>query len=150
MGVVFMKISPNGIELIKGFEGFSKTSYPDTNKRWSIGYGHNGELNGNKIVQGMQITEEDATTVLINDLKVVEQTLNNNVLVELSQNQFDALCSLVFNIGSGAFIRSRMLSLLNKKDFYNAADEFLSWSKAGYKSNYLLCRRQKERALFLL
>lgn len=145
-----MKISLSGIELIKKFEGFSKMAYPDTNKRWSIGYGHNGELNGTEITQGMCITEEDATKLLINDLKVVERTLNNNVLVDLSQNQFDALCSLVFNIGSRAFIQSHMLSLLNKKDFYGAADEFLLWSKAGTKKDYLLYRRQKERKLFLL
>ncbi len=145
-----MNISSRGIELIKKFEGFSKIAYPDTNKRWSIGYGHNGELNGKEIVQGMHITEENATMVLINDLKVVEQTLNNNVLVDLSQNQFDALCSLVFNIGSGSFLRSHMLFLLNKKDFCNAANEFLLWSKAGSKNDYLLYRRQKERKLFLL
>ncbi|EHB4099528.1 lysozyme, partial [Salmonella enterica] len=88
--------------------------------------------------------------VLINDLKIVEQTLNNNVHVDLSQNQFDALCSLIFNIGSRAFIQSHMLSLLNKKDFYSAADEFLLWSKVGTKKDYLLYRRQKERKLFLL
>ncbi|EEY3529525.1 lysozyme [Escherichia coli] len=145
-----MKISSNGIELIKRLEGFSKMAYPDTNNRWSIGYGHNGELNGSEIMQGMYITEEEATKVLINDLRVVEQTLNNNVLVDLSQNQFDALCSLVFNIGSRAFIQSHMLYLLNQRDFDSAADEFLLWSKAGTKKDYLLYRRQKEKKLFLL
>ncbi|EGM2645186.1 lysozyme [Salmonella enterica] len=84
------------------------------------------------------------------DINNIILILNNNVLVDLSQNQFDALCSLVFNIGSRAFIQSHMISLLNKKDFYRAADEFLLWSKVGPKKDYLLYRRQKERKLFLL
>lgn len=144
-----MNISSRGIELIKQFEGFRGESYPDSNNSWSIGYGHNGELNGCEITQGMSITETEATVLLLKDLEHVEKILNNNILVSLTQNQFDALCSLVFNIGAGAFRKSNMLLLLNKKEFYSAADEFLLWDRVGYKKNYLQSRRQKERELFI-
>lgn len=143
-----MNISYAGINLIKKFEGFRSDAYPDTDKYWSIGYGHRDELNGNKITQGMRITEMEATVLLLKDIQKVENALNSDIFVDLSQNQFDALCSLVFNIGIGAFKRSNMLLLLNNKRFDSVANEFLLWSRAGAKKDYLLNRRKNESDLF--
>ncbi|KQD16250.1 lysozyme [Acinetobacter baumannii] len=68
----------------------------------------------------------------------------------LTQNQFDALVSLAYNIGSGAFKGSTLLKLLNKGDYKGAADQFLVWNKAGGKvMKGLVRRREAERALFL-
>ena len=69
--------------------------------------------------------------------------------VPLTQNQFDALVSLTYNIGSGAFNNSTLLKL-NKGDYQGAADQFLVWNKAdGKVMKGLVRRREAERALFL-
>ncbi|HHX3382657.1 TPA: lysozyme [Salmonella enterica] len=143
-----MNISYAGINLIKKFEGFRSEAYQDTDKYWSIGYGHHDEWNGKKIIQGMRITEMEATVILLKDIQKVEIVLNSTIFVELSQNQFDALCSLVFNIGTGAFKRSNMLLLLNNKEFDSVASEFLHWSRVGTIKDCLLNRRKSESNLF--
>ena len=66
------------------------------------------------------------------------------------QNQFDALSSLVFNIGEGGFSSSTLLRLLNSKDYEGAANQFPRWNKQkGRVLNGLTKRRQEERQLFL-
>jgi lysozyme len=75
----------------------------------------------------------------------VETTVNNLVKVPLTQNQFDALVSFVFNIGGGAFSKSTLLRKLNEKDYAGAADQFLVW----VKQPELTGRRKNERAQFL-
>ncbi len=73
-----------------------------------------------------------------------------SVTVPLNQNQFDALVSLTYNIGSGAFNNSTLLKKLNKGDYQGAADQFLVWNKAGGKvMKGLVRRREAEQALFL-
>ena len=67
--------------------------------------------------------------------------------MQLNQNQFDALVSLVFNIGTGAFARSTLLKRLNVGDYNGAAEAFLMWRNAGGKP-ILLNRRKREKALF--
>ncbi|WP_312069487.1 lysozyme, partial [Acinetobacter sp.] len=77
-------------------------------------------------------------------------SVNNLVKVPLSQNQFDALVSLTYNIGSTAFKNSTLLKKLNAKDYAGAADQFLRWNKGGGKVlKGLVRRREAERALFL-
>lgn len=144
-----MKISEKGIELIKNLEGLRKTAYQDTGNKWAIGYGHTAAINNKPISKGMTITEEQATELLQNDLAYIEAVINKSVNVSLSQSQYDALCSLVFNIGPGAFQRSELLSRLNQGQISEAANAFLSWCHAGNKKDLLLSRRKKERALFL-
>ena len=68
----------------------------------------------------------------------------------LSQSQFDALVSLVFNIGGGAFRKSTLLQKLNAGDYAGASNEFMRWIKAkGRVLGGLVTRRAAERALFL-
>jgi lysozyme len=72
------------------------------------------------------------------------------VTVPLSQNQFDALVSLAYNIGTNAFKTSTLVKYLNALDFKAAADEFLKWNRGGGKvMKGLVRRRETERALFL-
>ena len=100
----------------------------------------------------MTITPEEADEFLAVDLHHgAEQVIYNTVHVHLDQNQFDALASLIFNIGGGAFAKSTVLKLLNQEDYLGAANAFLMWDKTGGTVNKGLAnRRAAERALFLL
>ncbi|RPI74763.1 MAG: lysozyme, partial [Desulfobacteraceae bacterium] len=68
----------------------------------------------------------------------------------LSQNQFDSLVSLVYNIGAGAFERSTLLRLLNQGDYTGAANQFCLWNKAGGKILPGLIKRRCEETLLFL
>lgn len=144
-----MQISPNGISKLKSEEGEKLTGYKDSRGIPTIGVGHTGTVDGKPVAVGMVITKEKSTELLLSDLKWVEKSISDNVKVPLSQNQYDALCSLIFNIGASAFSGSTVLRKLNAKDYSGAADAFLMWKKAGKDLNILLPRRQRERALFL-
>jgi len=140
------------IELIKRHEGLRLKAYlPTPNDVWTIGYGHTKTAK-----QGMSITESQADLLLRQDVEWVEKAINRLVTVPINQNQFDALGSLVFNIGATAFAKSSVLKRLNEKDYNGAADAFLMWTKQrDRKTNKmnvlpgLVKRRQEERQLFL-
>lgn len=145
-----MNISQEGLDLIKQFEGFSAFPYPDVAKIATIGYGTTKYPNGTAVqLSDAKCTKEQAETYLQNALRSFISDLNRLVKVEVSQQQFDALCSLIYNIGTSNFATSTLLKKLNKQD-PSIADEFLKWNIAGGKINKgLINRRNQERALFL-
>ena len=144
-----MRISENGIEFIRQLEGEKLTAYPDIVGIWTIGVGHTGFVDGKPVARGMAITKEKSKEILTEDLKRFESAVNDAVKVTLTQNQFDALVSLAFNIGEGAFARSTLVNKLNAGDKKGAAEQFLVWKNAGGRvSQGLLNRRQKEKAMF--
>jgi lysozyme len=140
------------IDLIKESEGLRLKAYkPTPNDVWTIGYGHTKTAFG-----GMVISEEVAEDLLREDLDWVEKAIDKWVKVDLTQNQYDALASLVFNIGEGNFAKSSVLRWTNSKNFVAAADSFLLWNKQRNKTtgklevlNGLTTRRRKEKELFL-
>lgn len=141
---MIMSISPAGIALIQAHEGLRLTAYRDPVGIWTIGYGSTGGVR-----RGMTITRDQAVLRLYHDVDDAEATVNNRVTVPLSQSQFDALVSLVFNIGGGAFRKSTLLQKLNAGDYAGAAEEFGRWVKAkGRVLPGLVTRRAAERALF--
>lgn len=145
-----MKISNTGLKLIQEFEGFKTNAYDDGVGVWTIGYGTIRYPNGTKVEKGDVCTKEQAEIYMQNDLTSFEKTINDTVKVKISQNQYDSLLSLCYNIGSGAFSKSTLLKKLNSNDFVGASDQFLVWNKAGGKvMQGLSNRREKERALFL-
>ncbi|WP_145542269.1 lysozyme [Yersinia alsatica] len=144
-----MQISSNGINKIKAEEGEKLFGYKDSRGIPTIGVGHTGTVDGQPVAIGRAITKEKSTELLRSDLAWVEKSIATNVKVPLTQNQYDALCSLIFNIGSSAFADSTVLKRLNAGDYKGAADAFLMWKKSGSDLNILLPRRQRERALFL-
>lgn len=144
-----MRISENGIEFIRQLEGEKLTAYPDIVGIWTIGVGHTGFVDGKPVARGMAITKEKSKELLTADLKRFESAVNDAVKVTLTQNQFDALVSLAFNIGEGPFARSKLVNKLNAGDKKGAAEQFLVWKNAGGRvSQGLLNRRQKEKAMF--
>jgi lysozyme len=138
--------SAKGIELITSFEGLELTSYKDAVGIWTIGYGHTGP----EVKYGQKITKEEATDLLKKDLEWVENTIRSLVKTPITQSQFDALASFIFNVGGTRFSKSTLLLALNAGEYQKAADEFLKWDKAGGNVLPGLTRRRKaERELFL-
>lgn len=144
-----MQISNNGIDSIKREEGERLTGYADSRGIPTIGVGHTGMVNGVPVRIGMKISPETSSALLKYDLGNVEEAISDYVKVPLTQNQYDALCSLIFNIGVTAFHNSTLLRYLNAKDYRGAADQFLAWKRAGNNPDILLPRRKRERELFL-
>lgn len=143
------KIGKEGKKLIQSFEGFVATAYVCPAGVVTIGYGTT-RINGRPVKLGLKITTDEAEQFLEEDLKMFEDIVNSSVSVEITQNQFDALVSLVYNIGGGNFKKSTLLKVLNGGGFQEAADQFLRWNKAKGKVLPGLTRRRKaERELFL-
>jgi len=141
-----MKIGKQGLELIKSFEGLELKAYmPTPNDVPTIGYGHT-----KTVKMGMKITEKQAEALLKKDLAWVELAVNKRVTVPLTQQQYDALCSFVYNLGETNFNNSTLLKRLNNKRYEEAANELLRWNKQGKKVlRGLTRRREAEKALFL-
>lgn len=142
-----MNISEAGLELIKDHEGCVLTAYPDPGTGgdpWTIGY---GSTRG--VQQGMMISREEADARLREDVHSAEQCVNRSTDVILTQNQFDALVSFVFNVGCKAFQGSTLLRKLNAGDVDGAANEFQRWNKGGGKVlPGLVVRRKSEEETF--
>jgi lysozyme len=141
-----MNISDAALEHIKHYEGFSSVPYLCPAEVWTIGYGHTQGVNAYTI----PITKETAHEYLREDVRATENAILELVHVALNQSQYDALVSLIFNIGEGNFRRSTLLKKLNCADFEGAADEFLRWVYGGgRKIRGLEKRRKAEREMFL-
>jgi lysozyme len=146
------QINQAGLDLIKSFEGYARQiagstdvkAYQDVVGIWTIGYGHTGS----DVHSGLRITQAQAEDLLRKDLATAERIVTNAVKVSLSDNEYAALVSFVFNTGS--LPGTTLLRLLNAGDRAGAADQFLRWNKAGGSVVEGLTRRRKaERALFL-
>ena len=142
-----MQISANGIALIKKYEGFSAKVYLCPAGKPTIGYGHVVGVSEKFPPAG--ISEVEAEELLLQDAKIAENTINTICKTSLTQNQFDALASFIFNVGVGNFAKSKLLKFLNNGEFANAVNEFPKWIFAGGKQlSGLKTRRDAERELF--
>ncbi|MCE5294827.1 MAG: lysozyme [Chlamydiales bacterium] len=120
-----MKTSEQGLALIKQFESLKLKAYICPAGKLTIGYGHTGS----DVQTGMSITQIKAEELLQGDVRPVETFLNHN-LTRLSQNQFDALVSLIFNIGIGNFKTSTLFKLAKiNPDDAAIATQFARWNK---------------------
>lgn len=143
--VAELTTSRMGVALIRYFEGLRLKPYLDSGGKMTIGYGHllrNGEFYS-------QISKQQADEMLTEDIKVAEAVVKRHVLVDLNQQQFSALVSLVYNIGEGQFKNSTLLKELNSGNLQQAGDEFLRWKHVnGQEIRGLKRRRMAERLLF--
>lgn len=144
-----MKVSSKGLELIKEFEGFSSTAYLCSAKKATIGYGNTFWEDGTPVKIGDQISKERAETLLKHVVDNFSVAVEVDIKIEVTQNQFDAMVSLAYNIGLGAFKNSTLLRQLNRGDFVGASQEFLRWDKSNGKPLLgLTRRREREKLLF--
>ncbi len=144
-----MRVSPLGIAFIANEEGLRLDTYLDFAGHLTVGYGHLVQPSDN-LKLGNRITKERAEALLKSDLARFELAVSRYVAVGLNSNQFDALVSLVFNIGVGNFNGSTLQRKLNQGDYAGAAAEFPKWRLANGKPHAILeARRKREQKLFL-
>ena len=139
-----MNTSDRGLELIRMFEGLKLIAYPDPGtgaEPWTLGVGHTKGVR-----RGDVCTEEEGMAWLGEDCKDAEACIEAWVEPELTQNQYDALVSLIFNIGCGNFKASTLLSLINSGNMDGAAGQFKRWNKANGKVMAGLTRRRQAEA----
>jgi len=122
-------MSDQGRHLLEGREGVRLKAYRDVVGVWTIGIGHTAAAGEPAPKAGMTITAEQADAIFERDLVQYEEAVSSAVKVAISQTQFDALVSLTFNIGIGAFKKSTVLRKLNAGDYAGAAQAFLLWRK---------------------
>lgn len=138
------RIGPKGFALIKSFEGLRLQAYPDPatgGEPWTIGYGHTSGVK-----RGDVITEAVADAFLLTDLARFEKSVNR-LFPTTTQNQFDALVSLCFNVGEGNLEGSTIRKKHNAGDYAGARGEFARWNKAAGKEMAGLTRRRAAEAL---
>lgn len=145
----YMRISLAGIDAIRRHEALRLDPYKDIAGHWTVGYGH--KLLPHESIE--RITEQQAIAYLTEDVGTAEDAVNALVKVPVTQPQFDALVSLTYNIGAGAFGRSTLLKRLNAGDYAAAQQQFLVWNKARINgvlqpSRGLTNRRVAEAELF--
>jgi lysozyme len=136
-----MKTGNKGIALIKSKESLKLQAYKCPAGIWTIGWGHTGN-----VCPGDKITYEVAESLLRSDIGKAEPAINA-LNVDLTQNQYDALVSFVFNCGVGNFasstLRKKVLKDPNDKTI---RDEFNKWVHAKDKVLEGLVTRRKEEA----
>lgn len=138
-------LSAAGLALIKRFEGLRLVAYRDAVGIPTIGYGHTAGVR-----MGDTITADQADKFLWDDTQGAQAAVRNLVTAPLTQGQYDALVSFVFNLGGGNFSSSTLLRKLNAGDYEGAAGEFGRWVHAGgNRLEGLARRREAERQMFL-
>lgn len=139
------RISPEGLALIKQWEGCKLRAYKDAVGVWTIGYGSTGA----HVRPGMTITQAEADNLLIADLARFERAVEKLVKVPLSDGQFAALVSFAFNVGEGALAKSTLLKKLNAGNHGAVPAELMKWVNAGGKKlQGLVNRRAAEAGLW--
>lgn len=139
-----MAIAESTLDYITKEEGFRNKAYKDVKGLWTIGVGHLIKESEPHLVNAT-LTDEQVKELLKSDLKWCSEAVESSVRVPLTQNQFDALYSLCFNIGETAFKKSTVVKRLNANDYRGAADAIEMWNKPAV----LIPRRKREKALFL-
>lgn len=144
-----MKVSDRGRALIKQREGVRTRAYQDSVGIWTIGVGHTSAAGEPHVSAGMLITPAQVDSILADDLWQFEAAVNSLGLT-FADHEFDALASLAFNIGAGAFRGSTVARRLSMHNKPGAADAMLMWNKAGGRVvPGLDARRHAERLQFL-
>ena len=139
-----MNISKEGLSLIKKFEGCELEAYLCPAGVWTIGYGHT-----KNVKEGDKINKEEADYLLQEEMIEYESYINDFVEVPLEQNQFDALCSWVYNLGPTNLKNSTMLRVLNEEKYADVPQEIKRWNKAGGEVlDGLIKRREAEAKMF--
>ena len=141
-----MKLSAEGLQLIKQQEGFRSRTYLDVAGFPTIGYGHR-LIHPGSFPDG--VSEAEAAEILAADVRDAEQAVERLVKAALNQGQFDALVDFCFNLGSGRLASSTLLKVLNAGRYADAAEQLLRWDQAaGQECPALKARRQAELALW--
>jgi lysozyme len=143
-----MRLSMNGLDLLKKSEGLRLRPYLDVAGFPTIGYGHKLNLSQGQATPP-EITEAQAEAMLAGDVLYAERVVATLVKATLTQGQFDALVDFVFNLGPRRLADSTLLRDLNAGDYVSAASQLLRWDHAaGKELPALKARREAEFKLW--
>lgn len=140
------RVSDNTILLIKFFEGFRPAVYICSGGYKTIGYGHALKKGEDDLFKN-NITEEAAGILLDKDIEQAAAAVTRLIHVELNDNEYGALVSFTFNLGSGALQRSTLRSCLNRREYGMIPNELRKWVYAGGKKLPGLVRRRNTEAI---
>jgi lysozyme len=145
-----MKMTDEGLELIKTFEGFRSRAYRDPVGVWTIGFGHTSMAGMPEVRPGMVVSEAEAAEILRRDVEMFARGVRERLARKLSDAQFSALVSFAYNVGLGALAKSSVLRAVNAGDFEAVPRRLALWTKAGGRTlPGLVRRRAAEAALFV-
>jgi GH24 family phage-related lysozyme (muramidase) len=145
------RVGPRATALMHHFEGCRLKAYLCPAKVWTIGWGNTRYEDGRPVRQGDQITQSRANELFQHKLRTefepgVIRAIGD---VPTTPAQFGAMVALAYNIGVGAFSRSRVASNHRAGRYEAASVSFMSWVRGGGKVlPGLVRRRQAERALY--
>ena len=147
-----MNIGKEGITLIKEFEGCKLQAYKCPAGVWTIGIGSTRYANGSKVKEGDKLRDEaEADELLKATLATFTHAVNTAIHPPMTQNEFDALVCLCYNIGATGFATSTLVSKLNAGEpKIEASRQFFRWNKAGGKEMAGLTRRRTAEAKLFL
>jgi lysozyme len=143
-------IGLKGLSLIKKFEGCELKAYKCPSNVWTIGFGSTFYEDGTKVRYGDGISQERANELFLQIVKKFVDGVDRMVTSKVTQNQFDAMVSLAYNIGLGGFKRSSVLRKVNlDPTIKSIGDSFRLWNKGnGVVLTGLVRRREAEVILF--
>ena len=144
-----MRMTEEGLEFIRRFEGLRTDAYRDAVGVWTIGFGHTSMAGLPEVTPGLRITREEANAILARDVEKFAAGVRDAVTVPLNDTQFSALVSFAYNVGLGALRTSSVLKAVNAGDFAEVPRRLNLWVKAGGRTlPGLVKRRAAEGAFF--
>ncbi len=145
-----MKITEEGLALIREAEGFRGTAYGDATGIWTIGFGHTAMAGAPVVTTGLQITRDEAEKILARDVEQFSRGVTRELVQPVNDDQFSALVSFAYNVGLENFRKSSVLKAVNTQDFDAVPRRLQLWVKAGGKVlPGLINRRAAEATLFM-
>ncbi|NEU14312.1 lysozyme [Methylobacterium sp. BTF04] len=140
-----MDLSPIGEAVLIAREGRKLKAYKDSVGIWTIGIGHTSAAGAPLVTSGLIITSAQCDAIFERDVQSYVAAVRKGLKVAVSQNAFDALVSVCYNIGPGAFAGSTFLKRINAGDTAGAYDAILMWKKPAA----IITRRQAEAQQFV-
>ena len=140
-----MDLSPIGEAVLIAREGRKLKAYKDSVGVWTIGIGHTSAAGAPLVTSGLTITSAQCDAIFERDVQTYVAAVRKGLKVAVSQNAFDALVSICYNIGPGAFASSTFLKRINAGDLAGAYDAILMWKKPAA----IITRRQAEAQRFV-
>ena len=145
-----MRVSDEGMDLIKQFEGLRQIAYRDAVGVWTIGYGHTSMAGEPAVTPGLKLTRQECAEILARDVATFSKGVAEQLRVPLNDAQFSALVAFAYNVGLGNLRKSSVLAAINAGDFAAVPRRLALWIKAGGRVlPGLVRRRAAEAALFM-
>lgn len=151
-----MIVSKRGLDIIKKWEGYRGNAYYCPSGVLTVGYGHTNRAGTLKISESTYFSEEKAEEVLVLDLKKFTAYVDKYVTRSMTQGQYDAFTSLVYNLGPGSFKSSTFLKRFNAGESNERVCQAIGWWNKGTVKGKkvvlkgLVNRREDEVKLFKL